>query len=381
MRVLYISNYSGILGGNLAMLELMIEAKKNGVTPICLIPNKGPICKYLEKEEIKYIVSKYYLAYTQNHIFHDWLKGIVKSFANIIFYTIALIKVLHNCGKVDIIHSNTTVLHIGEFFKLVLNVPHIKHLRECAKDSYGLSYCWGEKAEFLIRKLLVDKAIAISDYVLSYYQKCGFKSIELVYDGVGLDRVFKKSVNPQNEECHILCMGGVNKNKNQLQIVQAVDVLVKKYNANVILDLLGDDSNEYGEMIKQYACNNKIENHICYHGMQSDISKYIKRADIGICASYSEAFGRTTVEYMLNHVPVIVSNTSANITLVKDGIDGLVYDINKTETLVECIRKCILNYDETKKRVEKAYEKAMSLYTSVANAKKIITLYHFLLNQ
>ena len=90
-----------------------------------------------------------------------------------------------------------------------------------------------------------------------------------------------------------------------------------------------------------YIGKNHLQEYVTILPETDDMSHLLSTMDIGIVPSKSEAFGRVTVEYMLQNLAVIVNDSGANCEIVQDGISGMVYKqgahvalANKMEELI-----------------------------------------------
>ncbi len=363
------------MGANLSMLQLMIELKKIGHSPCLLIPNEGIITEELRMNEIDYITSKYFMSLCDTSSLFSWIKGLIRVIINPLFYIYAYFKTKKHCGSFDVIHSNTSVIHIGEFFSLLSGAKHIKHLREFGSIDYNLKYALGTHLQKKINDWFVDKNIAISDSIYKHYNKLGFKNIITIYNGISPNRIYKSDICEKRDYTNIICMGVISENKNQKQLIDAVISIVEK-SQKIYLYLLGEDKNPYAESLKEYVKQKNAKKYIHFCGFKKDVSNEILSADIAVVPSLNEAFGRVTVEYMFNHIPVIVSNQGANIELIKDYITGLIYDLDNTSSLIKCIEILHEDYSLRRKLSDLAYCEASSKYTSEINAQCISKIYN-----
>ena len=159
MTILFISHYSGTYGANLALLHSIIEMRQtHNITPIVLMPKYGPICNYFDEQGIKYIIKYFRESKTwigqkkRNRII--WAIKNIKNYWNIY----KIVKPL----KIDLIYSNTSIINIGAFLKLLMKKPHIWHIREYGIDDYQLSNIFGVKYESFVFNHFGDAFIAIS---------------------------------------------------------------------------------------------------------------------------------------------------------------------------------------------------------------------------
>lgn len=103
----------------------------------------------------------------------------------------------------------------------------------------------------------------------------------------------------------LLCVGTLCKNKNQVQVIRALDIVIKKYNKKVCLLLVGKD-NSKGELeylISHLGITQNIR--ICGFVEHQQMDCYYKAAWGVITASNSEAFGLPIIEGFKNGVPAL----------------------------------------------------------------------------
>lgn len=374
-RILFIASYSGLMGANLSMLQLMIELKKMGHTPLLLIPCEGLLSNELKKNNIEYVTSLFFLSLCDTSSIICWAKGLIRVLINPVFYLFAYAKVRYKFNKIDIIHSNSSVIHIGEFFNLISGIKHVKHLREFGSIDYNLNYALGKWLQKKINNWFVNQNIAISDSINKHYTKIGFKNIITIYNGISDDRIYKKNICEKRDYTNIICIGVINEKKNQKQVVESVISIIENTPQKICLYLLGGDNSIYAESLKRYVIEHNAEKYVIFCGYKKDISTEISNADIAVVPSLNEAFGRVTIEYMLNHIPVIVSNKGANVELVENHISGLVYNIENTSSLEKCILRLCEDYPLRYKLSDAAYNFAKCKYTSLVNAKCISDIY------
>jgi glycosyltransferase involved in cell wall biosynthesis len=72
-----------------------------------------------------------------------------------------------------------------------------------------------------------------------------------------------------------------------------------------------------------------------------DLVDLLSRVDVGISASYFETFHRVTREYFHSGVPVIGSRTFGIPDIVRDGLNGLLFDGAEPSTLVRAVLRCL----------------------------------------
>ena len=362
------------MGANLSMLQLLIELKKLGCNVCVLLPDNGLLCEKLKENNIQFVVSKFWLSLCDTSNLINRFKGFIKTIINILAYVLAYYRIKKRFGKVDIIHSNSTVIHIGDFFNFISGIPHVRHLREFGDLDYCLKYPYGSKLCMLLMNKCTDKNIAISESIINYYSQKGLHNIVLVYNGIPKNRIYERV---ESDNINILCMGVISPQKNQVQLIDAIIPILNDYK-DIKVYFLGPDDSTYADNLKKYVRDNSLDNNIFFEGMQKDLSMYFKTALLGVVPSINEAFGRVTIEFMFNKIPVIASNKGCNLELILNNKTGILYDIENTEDLTKKIIEMITNKELRSRISYEAQSLALNNYTSEINAMNVLSVYKLL---
>lgn len=94
--------------------------------------------------------------------------------------------------------------------------------------------------------------------------------------------------------------------------------------------------------------------------------------------STSEAFGRVTVEFMMQNVAVIATDAGANAEIIRHGDSGLLYTLGHPEQLAECLNLLISNHELLLQTARNGKRHAMENFTSRTNSEKIFAIYNTL---
>ena len=381
MVVLYIVHNAKMYGANYATLELLLDLKQRyGIKPIVLLPEKGTMTEHLEQNDIPYICIEFEratISFNRKKIraFLHYLKSNIKAL-------ILIIRQLHKYDKINIIHTQTSVIDIGIYISKIMRIPHVWHMRECIKAlniDYLLPRCY-LKHQYRTTNLVV----AISNYIYDYIEDTmGInKNLQLVYDGVE-DKSGNtgRRVNIQNERMiHFCIVGLICEGKKQIDVVRACNCLKKMNITNYVVYIIGDGKEEKNRII-EYIEYNHLQDNIKLLGYREDVHELLNDMDIGIMASEGEGFGRVTIEYMLSHMPVIASKSGANIELVQNNYNGQLYEVGNEEELAERMKFCIENRCMIAHMGDNAYQYAKANYSQKNNTDKIMCEYNKLLNR
>ncbi|EOU1468758.1 TPA: glycosyltransferase [Clostridium perfringens] len=273
-------------------------------------------------------------------------------------------------NKYDIIHVHSPI--IGAYTRLLkLFYPSLKmiytaHGYHFHKNSSKLSWIVFYNIEKYLAKY-TDVLITINneDFNISKDFKCG-KLIKM--NGVGVDlsefkeisnvkkNKIRESLNLENDDFVIIMVGEHNKNKNQIQLIKAMQILEKDY-PKIKAIFIGD-----GELIeknKKYIKKNNIKNSMIL-GFRKDVNDLINVSDVICSLSYREGLPRNILEGMICKKIVLGSNIRGVTDLVDNESNGYIVENTNLMEIVCKIRK-IYNLDEKKKYTmqKKSFEKAM----------------------
>lgn len=376
MKVLYITHVDDLTGANSSLLQLITELRDNhGVDPVVIYPKRKPngrknIEDVLVQRNIKGMACGRMVCFQREHT------GFIYKIYFLLSDIINLLQILFACRglKFDLVHTNTSILDLGHYIAKIYRIPHVWHLREVAWLSFGYKSIFGDKyTKWLYNQ--TDRVIAISQNVREEFAAfIDQERTRVIYNGVLPPSSFKEPIY-DTDITNICIVGRVEPNKNQMEAVKALKILSEKGIKDFKLYIIGDYNNDYGKTVMKYALNHNLGSYVEFMGLRSDVQELLNNMSIGLMLSKHEAFGRVTIEYMHHKLFAIASNTSANVEIVKDGINGFLYDFGNPLSLAEKIEYVICNKKELRYIAQQGYNDATTKYLSVENSKKIFSVY------
>jgi glycosyltransferase involved in cell wall biosynthesis len=370
LTILFVTHYSEMYGANKSLLQLIIELRRDfGIKPIVLLPRAGEICKEFEKEKIEFQISHFYWWVNNNKGIFQKVLNVRKQIRN--QFRVKQICKLFSDENIDLVYSNSVTINLGVFVSRKLHCPHIWHIRE-TMEAYNFRYSlgkWFAKKHF---QKAANQYILISDFLFRSYSNCipGNK-ITRIYNGVNGIELHRKE--NQFEGVLNLCIVGViSEQKNQLDILKAIKILVEEYQiTNIHLHIIGSAKGDYLEGIQNFIAANNLTKFISFHGHQNNVSEWLSKMNLGIMCSRDEAFGRVTIEYMLHRLPVIASNSGANPELIEPLSNGEIYELYNAQDLANKIMTFVQNPDLLEEYGRYAQEFAAENFSSEQNSKNI----------
>lgn len=341
MRVLYIVNATLLYGGATKSFLLLLEGmKRKGVTPYVVTPDGDGLCLRLKEMGIRYFVMPYRAnTYPRYRSVKDLLLFFPRLFMRRLLSLRATRKVVSICKSenIDLIHTNVSVISIGQKAAEKLGIPHIYHFREYADKDFGEHYY---PSKSLFRKSL-DKpssfAICITKDIQTYHKLSPQKSI-VVYNGISIP----KEVTPSAlKDDYFLFAGRIESSKGVSQLIEAYHLCTQNANPCKLLLAGSLDDSQYVNAIKEQIKLWKLEENIEFLGQRSDIANLMKQAKALIVTSHNEAFGRSMAEAMANQCLVIGRDTGGTKEQFDNGKELTGHEIgirfNTTEELSKAL--------------------------------------------
>ena len=106
-------------------------------------------------------------------------------------------------------------------------------------------------------------------------------------------------------------------------------------------------------------------------GFRNDVIDILKKMDVGIITSLSEAFGRVTIEFMLSSMPVIGTNSGGTKEIVIEGETGYLYNVGDVNKLASCMQYYIEHHDYIMKDGLKGRNRAINMFSLDATVNNI----------
>lgn len=180
------------------------------------------------------------------------------------------------------------------------------------------------------------------DYELAK-KKFEIKQTHLVH-GVGVDEKkfeviitneeknkIRKEMNFKEEDFIITYVARMDRNKNHIMIINAMEKLLK-LNSNIKLLIVGQDELNG---VNQKIVKKKNLRNINFVGFREDIIDLLKCSDIGISTSKREGLGVNLIEEIYLGLPVVALDNRGHREIIQNGKNG--YTFYKEKDMIESI--------------------------------------------
>ena len=136
-----------------------------------------------------------------------------------------------------------------------------------------------------------------------------------------------------------MCVGELNKNKNQLFIIKNIERLLSTY-PQLKLFIVGRGK-EY-VTLDAYIKNNGLAANVFLLGYRTDICDILNASDIGISASIREGLPVNVIEFVASGLKVICADNRGHRDIAEH-THVLIYKQSDSDDFVKILRECINN--------------------------------------
>lgn len=383
MNILYIIHDNKKGGAALSFLEMIsLISQKHNV--YVLTPHKsGFLPQKLDEMQIPHSNAHYF--WWKIVLPHNKIMALLRIFAYKGLNTwnnieAKRIKKMVTERKIDIIHSNSSVINFGALLSKNTGIPHVWHLREYGEEDFNLKRVVSAKQyqnemnEYAVGYIAISKSIKNK-----FTNVVDENKIYQIYNGVSEKFAFQKAfLDVSNDKTKFLIAGNYCEEKGQTSVLKAI-IELQKQGINEFEVYLAGSGNF--EDPKRLVLENGLEQVVTFCGLVDNMQQLRRMVDIEIVASKCEAFGRVTIEAMRMSNPVIGTNTGGTPELITDGVNGFLFEYGNHVQLAECMKKYILDHTLIAKMGQNAYKTANGNFTPEENAGKILEVYANVIKQ
>lgn len=340
-KVLYVTTVSRTINAFLIPhINMLLD---NGYEVHCACSIDKPVDKELQRRGVKI----FEVPFSRNPLGIGNIKAFIK------------LEELQRINDYDIVHVHTPIAAIyGRLLKLnfpSLRIIYTAHGYHFLKGGSKLRWILYYPIEKIMAKF-TDVTININkeDYEITK-EKLKPKKCYLL-NGVGLDldkykKLSSKEIQEKRKEFGIkdkdfvvLMIAEINKNKNHIQLINAMDILKDKY-PNIKVLCIGDGTLK--ESLEKQIILRNLQNNIFMLGYRLDVNKLINISDIGILLSRREGLPRNIMEFMACGRKVIATDIRGCRDLICDETIGTLVNVDDYESTAKAIEKYYILNDKS----------------------------------
>lgn len=368
--VLFLSHrYDVKSGGEKALLELIAYLVEKGLRVHVIIGSTGNIIDHLSRMGVTYSIV--YLPYWA-HSGDDPSTFLFTSLNPTVSPLLTIINLIQEINP-KVCATNTIVTPWLAYAAAITNTPHLWMVHE-VDASFNFKYALGKEKTYKMIDMLSDQIMYNSSFTAdSYASHIVRDQTPLIVYPIG--DTLQPEVIPspfRKTSLKLICIGGIRRQKAQLDAVKAVKTL-KQSGVETQLALLGSvEDAAYSLTIKNYINKYGLQDNVLFIGQVHNPSSYIVHSDILVSCATSESFGRVIVEGMLLGVPAVGARSAGTIEILRSNTIGRLYAPGDSKELAEKILEIGGDKKKLKQLGENARKSAQKLYTKEKNYGKLL---------
>jgi glycosyltransferase involved in cell wall biosynthesis len=118
-----------------------------------------------------------------------------------------------------------------------------------------------------------------------------------------------------------------------------------------------------------------LEERVHFLGWRSDRAALLQACDICVFPSRYEPFGTVFVQAWANRVPVICSRADGPRQFVRDGEDGLLFDIDDVNALTGALKKLLADKALQARLIDAGYARYRNEFTKEKTVQSYLDFY------
>lgn len=379
INVLFVTFSSNNLDGATYSLMDLIKSVQKNVYPIVMVREEGCVYDFFIKNGVECIVSDFKEDLVGKPVkFHQFIKYYLKFIPNQLTFYWKNRKCVENVAqilkdrKIDIVHSNNTVLSGVCDIATVLDAKFVWHLRGFMDLDFGWMPLRGYDK---FRKTLKqsDAIIGITKTVLEHHYSAEKNNSYIIADAVRSKN--DTCLKMPKEKYFLFCAGLLTENKG---CGFAINAFIKSRLADVgyKLKIIGDAHPNYMFRLNKIVLDAGLLDAVEFIGHSEKVKEYMSQATAFLMCSESEGMGRVSIEAMFYGCLVIGRNSGGTKDFVFDGKTGLLF--NDINGCVDAMQRATEN--NHKDLIKHAQQFAQENFSIEGYGDKILDVYYKVLN-
>lgn len=265
---------------------------------------------------------------------------------------------------IEVCHTH---LAYGIIFSAFLKIPVVY-------THHTIQPRWN-KLTYIIFNQIVDKYVGISNKCSLALTKYSGRDVTTIFNAVSEDK-FKGLIRQRKLEniVNISMVGRLVKEKDYLNILEALMLLDSNILRKIKLKIAGEGSSKYKEEISSFINKRDLSANVELIGVIKNIPEFLSESDIFIISSSSEGLPIALLEATISGLPCIVTDVGGCSEIIETVRNGIVVPANNPKKISEALA-IIFQQPETLKTYSSNALNNSYLYSISKAAELHIQLY------
>tara|TARA_R110002050_G_scaffold300734_1_gene472048 strand:- start:3833 stop:4975 length:1143 start_codon:yes stop_codon:yes gene_type:complete len=175
--------------------------------------------------------------------------------------------------------------------------------------------------------------------------------IKLIHNGIDLgrfndnvDKNFRKSIGVNKDTFVMTIVANLISYKGHKDLLNALAKIKNKLSKKWILLCVGKDGGIQPEL-EVIIQELRLENHVKFLGLRSDIPQILFNSDLGVLCSHEEGMPNAVMEYMAAKLPVVATMAGGTTELVDNGKTGTLVPVKSPDILADALIEIMKHKD------------------------------------
>jgi glycosyltransferase involved in cell wall biosynthesis len=368
IKAVFASHGGTVSGGaERTLLEVVLALAADGrVEPLVTVPATGPLAVALREGGIRVMVvpTPMWTPYRQRFFSAPTLVGRLRRRTRVtgrtVRYSGAWLRVLL-AERPDVVVTNTVTAASPALAAKVLGIPHVWMIHEFLTLDHGLEYALGEPLSQRAIGALSARVVVNSQAVAMHFSpRVHRRKLIVAYPPVNSRPVALNDV--ESKQLRLLLLGRQTRSKGSALAIQALGLL--RHSAKPpVLRLTGWITDEFRAELEALAQELGVADRVEICGGTEDPFAAIEWANVVLMCSAHEAFGRVTAEALKCGRPVIGSRSGGTLEIVREGVDGLLFDPGDAQQLAAAVDRLAKDRKLLRNLSDRALERNADRFT------------------
>jgi len=337
-------------------------------------PSSGPFTSRLHELDVPCTILPLPLLGRLRASLPGKLKATVRNALNLARF----IRILRR-EQVDLIHTNTVFPLAGGMASLLLEIPHVWHLRE-GIDLPEYDFRFGRTATRQILGGLSTHMICISNFVrrVSVPENAQLRATVIPN---ALAEIPTEFTPPNSASPMVGALGLISRQKRTNQFVQAAALIAHAIPTArfIAAGRVGSGEEQFLAACRSDVAAAGLESRFSWPGFVSDTEQLYADLHLLIHAGVHEAFGRVLIEAMSRGIPVIGVRSGGVPEVVEDGVTGIVVPPDDAQALADAAVSLLSDRERYRAMSLRCRQQAAERFSPEAHVQQVSAVYRQLL--
>ena len=184
--------------------------------------------------------------------------------------------------------------------------------------------------------LFADGILTQTEHNKEYFSKVLQKKTTVIYNPIFINQALIGSKRYEDNNHIIISVARLKEQKNQKMLISAFSKFSKSHpDYKLLIWGEGDERGELENQINELS----LEQKVLLPGVSENIFQELSKGEIFVLSSNFEGMPNTLIEAMCLGLPCISTKVSGATDLIKDGVNGLLIEINAENQLIMAMEK------------------------------------------